>query len=73
MIRVLIADDSAAIRGCFSSLPSQQDGFEVVGLAWDGANNGGGSQVAEARLSAALDVARLAGSDFLPAAVDPAA
>ena len=36
MIRVLIADDSATMRDCFSSLLNQQDDFEVVGLAWDG-------------------------------------
>ena len=36
MIRVLIADDSSAIRDGLSSLLSQQDDFEVVGLAWDG-------------------------------------
>ncbi len=36
MIRVLIADDSATIRDCFSSLLSQQGDFEVVGQAEDG-------------------------------------
>ncbi len=36
MIRVLIADDSATMRDCFSSLLSQQSDFDVVGLAWDG-------------------------------------
>ncbi len=36
MIRVLIADDSAAMRDGLSSLLSQQGDFEVVGLARDG-------------------------------------
>ena len=36
MIRVLIADDSVAMRDGLSSLLSQQGDFEVVGLAWDG-------------------------------------
>ncbi len=36
MIRVLIADDSPAIRDGLSSLLSQQSDFEVVGLAQDG-------------------------------------
>ncbi len=36
MIRVLIADDSAAIRGSLTSLLNPQDGFQVVGLACDG-------------------------------------
>ena len=36
MIRVLIADDSATMRDCFSTLLNQQSDFEVVGLAWDG-------------------------------------
>ena len=36
MIRVLIADDSAAMRDGLSSLLSQQGDFEVVGLAGDG-------------------------------------
>ncbi len=36
MSRVLIADDSSAIRDGLSSLLSQQGDFEVVGLAWDG-------------------------------------
>ncbi len=36
MIRILIADDSSAIRDGLSSLLSQQGDFEVVGLARDG-------------------------------------
>ncbi len=36
MIRVLIADDSAAIRDGISSLLNQQGGFRLVGLARDG-------------------------------------
>ncbi len=36
MIRVLIADDSAAMRDGLSSLLNQQGNFDVVGLAVDG-------------------------------------
>ena len=36
MIRVLIADDSVAIRNSLSSLINLQSGFQVVGLASDG-------------------------------------
>ncbi len=36
MIRILIADDSPAIRDALSSLLDAANGFEVVGLAWDG-------------------------------------
>ena len=36
MIRVLIADDSSAMRDGLSSLLSQPGDFEVVGLAGDG-------------------------------------
>ena len=36
MIRVLIADDSLAIRDSLSSLLSSKSGFQVVGLASDG-------------------------------------
>ncbi len=36
MIRVLIADDSPAIRDGLSTLLSQEGDFEVVGLARDG-------------------------------------
>ncbi len=36
MIRILIADDSPAIRDALTSLLSQQGDFEVVGLAGDG-------------------------------------
>ncbi len=36
MIRVLIVDDSAAIRDALSSLLSAASGFEVVGIAKDG-------------------------------------
>ena len=36
IIRVLIADDSAAIRGSLTSLLNPQNGFQVVGLACDG-------------------------------------
>ncbi len=35
IIRVLIADDSAAIRGSLTSLLNPQDGFQVVGHARD--------------------------------------
>ena len=36
MIRVLIADDSIAIRDSLASLLNPSDGFQVVGLAGDG-------------------------------------
>ncbi len=36
MIRILIVDDSAAIRDALSSLLNQQGDFEVVGIAGDG-------------------------------------
>ena len=36
MIRVLIADDSVAIRDSLSSLLNHKSGFQVVGLANDG-------------------------------------
>ena len=36
MIRVLIADDSVAIRDGLSSLLNPKSGFQVVGLASDG-------------------------------------
>ncbi len=36
MIRVLIADDSIAIRDSLASLLNQAGGFQVVGLASDG-------------------------------------
>ena len=36
MIRILIADDSAAMRDALSSLLSDAKGFEVVGFAGDG-------------------------------------
>ncbi len=36
MIRILIADDSPAIRDALSSLLDAANGFEVVGLAGDG-------------------------------------
>jgi len=36
MIRILIADDSAAMRDALSGLLNQQGDFEVVGLAVDG-------------------------------------
>ncbi len=36
MIRVLIADDSAAMRDGLSSLLNQQGNFDVVGMAVDG-------------------------------------
>ena len=36
MIRILIVDDSAAIRDALSSLLNAAKGFEVVGLAGDG-------------------------------------
>ena len=36
MIRVLIADDSVAIRDSLASLLNPQSGFQVVGLASDG-------------------------------------
>jgi len=36
MIRILIVDDSTAIRDALSSLLNAADGFEVVGFAGDG-------------------------------------
>ena len=36
MIRVVIADDSLAIRDCLASLLNSTSGFRVVGLAGDG-------------------------------------
>ena len=36
MIRVLIADDSIAIRDSLSSLLNSKSGFRVVGIASDG-------------------------------------
>ena len=37
MIRVLIADDQALVRGGFASILSTQDDIEVAGEAADGA------------------------------------
>ena len=36
MIRILIVDDSAAIRDAFSSLLNAVNGFQVLGIAGDG-------------------------------------